>query len=121
MLNLHNIRHYSFNKLLLITLFILTALIIATPANSTELRGKIIGSHSYSTRAFSTKGIKVELYAFKGQWVKVDETYSDREGFYYMSNIPPGNYYLQINGNTNVRLTVQNIQYQDIRPIQIQF
>jgi hypothetical protein len=99
---------------------ILTFLLFAVPASATDLRGLIQGTHPYTNQPFPVKGATVELYQQSTRgWRLVYGTVSGPDGMYYMRNIPPGRYWLQINRGQNYQLNVESGRWQNIRPIRI--
>ena len=95
-------------------------------AQNTDLRGQVVTYNPYSDYFFPTSNIRVDLYTFDYQyqrWVIVRTAYTDPYGMYYMFNIIPGEYYLQVN-RVNYPLTVVRIdrrvyQFQDIPRIEL--
>jgi hypothetical protein len=101
---------------------ILTLLLLAVPASATDLRGMIQGNHPYSSQSFPVKGATVKLYQQSGRaWRLVDATVSGPDGMYYMRNIAPGRYWLQINGRQNYQVSVGTARSQNIPPIRINY
>lgn len=107
-------------KSLIIAIFTILLLILPPQAEATDLRGRIDGQHAYSPYSFPVSGVKVDLYLWIGRWETIYTTFSGSDGLYYMQNIRPGNYYLQVNG-INYPLSVLNVPYQDIPPILIRY
>ena len=106
--------------LFIIVLFLV--LFTSTQAAATDIRGRIDGQHSYSFNRFPVNGARIDLYYWAGRnWVLAGTAFSAPDGMYYMKNIPPGNYNLQVNGILNFSITVHNMRFQDIPPILIRY
>ena len=88
-------------------------------AIATDLRGRVDGQHAYSrSGGFPLRDARIDLFEWRGnKWVSVQRTYTGGDGMFYLRNIRPGSYYLQINGWLNVSVNVQPVQMQDLPPI----
>jgi len=101
----------------------LLALLILSviPADATDLRGKVDGRNRYSPYPFPINGVRVDLYVWTGGgWQAIYNAFTGPDGMYYMRNIRPGNYVLNVNGQ-NYPLSVSPNPYQDIPPIVISY
>ena len=100
------------------TAALLALLIVsAIPAEATDLRGRVDGRNRYSPYPFPINGARVDLYVWAGGgWQLLYNAFTGPDGMYYMRNIYPGNYTLNVNG-VNYPLSVYPIPYQDIPPI----
>jgi len=108
-------------------LAILTFSILATTidAFATDIRGRVDAIHQYSPQSpFPASGVKVDLYVYDGvldTWQIIASNYTGVDGMYYMRNIRPGNYYLQVQNSRNYHITIHNQPFQDIQPILIRY
>jgi len=89
----------------------------ATASFATDLRGRVDGLNAYNQQTYLRGGAQVMILAWNGSaWVKSLTVYTGPDGMYYFPGVPPGNYYLNING-LNYPLQVPNLAYFDITPI----
>ncbi len=95
-------------------LFILTGIFQVSWA--TELRGRIDTRNPYTGYFQPLPGAQVTIVnPFNG--APLSTTYTGYDGFYYFSNVPPGQYGLVINGMRNFPLGVPPMPAYDIPPI----
>lgn len=100
----------------------LGAALFAAAAGATDLRGKVTGTHSYTTRSFAARGVTVVLYQKQsGQWHRVRRTVTGPDGMYYLRDVAPGEYWLRIDRRHDYRLNVRRQRVQDIRPIELRY
>ena len=107
-------------------LTILTFSILTTTINAfaADIRGRVDAIHPYSSSPFPASGVKVDLYEHDGvnnTWQIRFSNYTGVDGMYYMRNIRPGKYYLQVQNSSNYHITVYNQPYQDIPPILLRY
>ena len=100
--------------LALLFLLILITCTFAYNAQSpgTNLRGKVLTVNVYN-QSFPLKYANIDLYFFQHQsqtWHLVTSTVTDAYGFYYLKNISPGNYVVQVNKRKNYNI---NVVYMD--------
>jgi hypothetical protein len=93
----------------------LTCLMQAPAAFADNVRGQLLRGNN------PVAGVAVNLVGPSGRSATV---YSGRDGMYYFSNMPPGNYKLQIwdvpaAPALEFEITVYRQQWTDIRPIQL--
>ena len=95
-------------------------------AQNTDLRGQVVAYNPYARNVTPVSNIRVDLYKYNNysrRWDRVYTTYTDPYGMYYMYNIPPDKYYLQVN-RVNYPLPVGSVdrrryRYQDVPRIQL--
>jgi len=107
-------------------LTILTFSILTTTINAfaADIRGRVDAIHPYSSSPFPASGVKVDLYEHDGvnnTWQIRFSNYTGVDGMYYMRNIRPGNYFLQVQNSRNYPITIYNEPYQDIPPILLRY
>ena len=86
-------------------------------ASATELRGLLNSINPYNGYTFPRGGAQVVLLFWNGYaWTPFQVTASGPDGMYYLHNINPGEYYLQVNG-VSYPLAVYPQPYQDIPPV----
>lgn len=97
---------------------LLSLLLAAAPAWATDLRGRIDGYHPYAAQPFPMNGVRVDLWMMTPMgWQQVFATFTGPDGMYYLQNIMPGQYTLQVNGAMNYPIVVAPMDYQDLPPI----
>lgn len=89
-------------KGILAALFIICFFTFATIAGATNVRGRIVRGNNYPA-------IGVAVTVASPQAGRSYPAYTDYNGFYYLYNIPPGNYNLEIWVTRNTPL-IQPIQ-----------
>jgi len=100
----------------------LGAALFAAAAGATDLRGKVEGTHSYTSRAFPARGVSVVLYQKRsGQWQRLHRTVTGPDGMYYLRNVAPGEYWLRVDRRHDYRINVRPQGVQDIQPIQLRY
>jgi len=103
-------------------LLVFFLILAAQTVEATDLRGRINGQSMYSSGVFPVTEARVDLFALvNGMWRVVYTAFTGPDGMYYMRNIQPGKYYIQVNGSRNYPLTVYPGEYQDIAPILIRY
>ena len=103
---------------------VILILVIYSPqeALATDIRGRIDGQHAYSPYPFPVSGARIDLLRWTGgNWVPLYTTFSGPDGMYYIRNIPPGAFYLQVNGMNHYSVTVFDMPLQDIPAILIRY
>jgi hypothetical protein len=80
----------------------------ATSIHATDLRGRV--------DIKSTHGVTVELRSPKPPHAAIRTVVCDRDGRYYIADIPPGRYELVVNGIT-VAIAVEQVAIQELPPI----
>jgi hypothetical protein len=81
---------------------------------ATDIRGQVIAQYATGYRA-PLYGARVDLYLWNGsQWVLLYTWITGGDGMYYMKDLLPGNYYIQINYQWNYQIQVFQQPYQDI-------
>jgi hypothetical protein len=91
-------------------------------ASATDLRGRIDGVNAYSPNPFPVRGAKVDLWYWNGAaWSLVYTYFTGFDGMYYIRNVIPGQYNIQINGMSYYPLTVYAAPLQDIPPISLRY
>ena len=93
---------------------------------TTDLRGQVVAYNPYAGNVTPVPNIRVDLYQYNNyfkRWDIVCTTYTDPYGMYYMYDIPPDKYYLQVN-RINYPLSVvfvdrRRYRYQDVPRIQL--
>ena len=107
-----------------LTILTFSILAITIDAFATDIRGRVDAEHEYSNGPFPASGVKVDLYVYDGvynTWRIMVSNYTGVDGMYYMRNIRPGKYYLQVQNSSNYHITVYNQPYQDIPPILLRY
>ena len=101
-----------FNKLCTeIILLFTSSFVIAT-----EVRGRVDTQNPYNGYYQPLPRAEVALVnPMNNQPVAV--TFSGMDGFYYFYNIYPGNYYLVVNRNLRVPVSIPNVPGFDINPV----
>ena len=95
-----------------VTILVIT--FISKMADATNIRG-YIETNTKTGITYPYAGAKVDLYALRnGVWIVLASTYTDNKGIYYMYNITPGTYSLQVNGKFNYNITVDPAEFQDL-------
>ncbi len=101
-----------------LTAWLLAALLACQTAHATDLRGRVDGMHPYAGQPFPMNGVRVDLWLMTPMgWQQVFTTFTGGDGMYYLQNIVPGQYTLQVNGLMNYPIVVQPVHYQDLPPI----
>lgn len=96
--------------------------VIVHQASATDLRGRIDGINQYNRSTYPLSRIRVELYVQTANgWMMVSGFVTGYDGMYYFSNVPPGNYTIQVNRRQNYPVSVYNQMYQDIPPITLNY
>lgn len=91
-------------------------------SNATNLRGRIDGQNQFTGIPYPIGGTVADLYIQGAAgWQLVARYITGSDGMYYLQNILPGNYVLQINGRQNYTIRVFDQPYQDLPPIVIQY
>ena len=121
-----NTLNYRIDLLSIFVLIIFTLSILTTTidAFATDIRGRVDAQHQYSGGPFTASGVRVDLYAYDGSlhtWRIIYTSYTGVDGMYYMRNIRPGDYYLQVQYSSNYNIRVNNQPYQDIPPILLRY
>jgi hypothetical protein len=102
---------------LLLFLFVFIA---QASAYASTVRGMLFRRDGYGT-AYAAPYVGVSLY--NSQQGRSSLAYSGTDGMYYLYNVPPGDYSLQIwlapNRPVVYTIRVLNVPYVDIAPIQI--
>lgn len=86
-----------------------TACFTITDSLATDVRGRI--------EAKSPGGVTIELRTPKSH-APVRKAVADREGRYYIADIPPGRYELVVNGMA-FPIAVEQVAIQELPPIQL--
>jgi hypothetical protein len=82
----------------------------ASPGHATDLRGRI---------EVKSKGeVTIEVRSPKPPHAPIRKAVSDREGRYYIPDIPPGHYELVVNG-VRFPISVEQMAIQELPPIQL--
>jgi len=90
--------------------------------NATDIKGRIQGTNSISTKPYPLKGIDVKLYIEKsGKWIKKGKFITNLDGMYYFKNLISGKYSIQVNGKVNYPIEVLNRDSQELAPIIINY
>ncbi len=100
---------------------------IDTPPSTTNIRGLVVAYNSYAGKYVALPGVRVDLYDFDAatqQWRLLVTAYTDVNGYYFISNLIPKAYTLQINKKSNFEIIVQKPEdpqrpFQDIAPIRL--
>ena len=111
----------SISVLTLLTFSILTTTIDAFAG---DIRGRVDAKHPYSKDPFPASGVKVDLFEYNkvyGTWQIRSSNYTGVDGIYYMRNIKPGKYYLQVQYSRNYPITIYDVPNQDIPPILLSY
>lgn len=99
--------------------FLLLALVMfASAVDAQTVRGRIDRSTSYGVYP----AIQVPVTLFSMQRGRSAPAYTSREGFYYLYNVPPGQYVLEIwayNRPVTIPVSVYNQPFNDIPPVTI--
>lgn len=90
------------------------SLVAGSAVEATELRGRVDSRNNSTGYFFPRRGAAVNVMAQNGRLVGRAVTGGD--GMYYLSQIPPGNYVLVVNG-VRFPLSVGNTRSQDIAPV----
>jgi len=89
----------------------------ATDSLATDLRGQVYGYNAYTQQTYLRGGAQVKILAWNGSaWDSLQTAYTGPDGMYYFPRVPPGYYYLSIDGK-NYPLQVPDSAYYDIAPI----
>jgi len=97
-------------------------LLISTQVSATDIRGRIDGQHAYSSSRFPVRSARISFYYWTGKkWVSAGKAFTGPDGMYYMKNLRPGNYTLQVNDKQNFSITIRNSRFQDIPSILIRY
>jgi len=110
-------------KLILIIAILCSQYVGAQNYTGTNIRGKIVTFNAYYNTMVPLQAAVVSLYlfnAYNNQWMLISETITNLEGFYFLYNVPVGNYFLQVNRLKNypisvVRIDYRQYQFQDIQ------
>lgn len=87
-----------------------------------NIRGQVVASNPYTNVQYPLPGAKVAIYALGPNGWQIIYTYvTGGDGMYYVPNLLPGNYFIQVNGRLNYPLQVLNIPYQDVPPILVMY
>ena len=86
--------------------------------NRTNIRGQVI-SVDGKYGEYSLSSVYVDLYWYNGkEWVTIDRAITDQDGYYFFYNVYPGEYFIQVNGSKNYKISVYRIdpkyQFQDL-------
>ena len=81
-----------------------------TPATATDLRGRV--------EAKPGNTVTLELRSAKPPHESIRKAVADREGRYYLADVPPGRYELVVNGVT-FPVAVEQMAIQELPPIQL--
>lgn len=121
MMNLRAAVNYLYTYATIFTVFVL--LLNISPVHATDLRGKIEGRNAYTPQSFPVGGAKVDIWQWNGKSWNLAFTYvTGYDGMYYIQNMMPGSYNIQINGTSYFYpLVVYPIPRQDIPPIFLQY
>jgi len=102
---------------IIIAILINVTLPIST-AVAGDLRGGIYGSNRFNPQPVPVFGARVDLVVPQTRRV-VYTAFTGPDGMYYMRNIRPGDYQLQVNQAMTFPLVVDSASFQDIPPIRI--
>jgi hypothetical protein len=80
---------------------------IAAPAGATDLRGRV---------ELKAREVTVEVRSAKAPHTAIRKAIADRDGRYYLADIPPGTYELVVNGKT-FAISVEQVAIQELPPI----
>jgi hypothetical protein len=90
----------------------------------TNIRGLVRAVNPYGRNYVSFPGAPVDLYAYYANsgWVKLAQTVTNQNGYYFFYRVQPGSYYLQVNYLKNYQVSVVQIdyrqyQFQDMSPL----
>ena len=109
-------------KRLLIALCITVLVTLPTQSNAGSVRGQVVGRNPYSPASYPLPGASVDIYAMgPNGWQLVYRFITGPDGMYYIPNLLPGNYTIQVNGRMNFPLFVGNVPSQDVPPILITY
>lgn len=105
-------------KNLILLLWLVTFLFVPFLSFATNVRGQVVGTNPFSSSPYPLPGMSVDLYSSGPTgWQMIYRFITGTDGMYYLQNILPGNYVIQINGRMNYPLAVINQPYQDVPPI----
>jgi hypothetical protein len=82
----------------------------ACVCHATDLRGRV--------ELKSREAVTVELRSSKAPHAAVRKALADRDGRYYLADIPPGRYELVVKGVT-FPISVEQVAIQELPPIQL--
>ena len=104
-----------------LVLMVLGLLLQSDALAASTVRGKLVRRTPYGT--YPASGISVSVYALNSNMGRSRRSYTDASGFYYLYNIPPGRYKLEVwvaNPPWNYDIVVDGSQqFTDIAPIQV--
>jgi hypothetical protein len=89
---------------------VVASCLTAMPAVATDLRGRV--------EAKPGNPVTVELRSAKPPHESIRKAVADREGRYYLADVPPGQYELVVNGVT-FPVAVEQMAIQDLPPIRL--
>lgn len=92
------------------TAAVATFCLTASASHATDLRGRI--------EAKSTVPMTIELRSPKPPHAPVRKAVADRDGRYYLADVPPGRYELVVNG-VKFPISVEQVAIQELPPIQL--
>lgn len=82
---------------------------LAMPALATDLRGRV---------EVKAREVTVEVRSAKAPHTPIRKVIADRDGRYYLPDIPPGPYELVVNGTT-FPISVEQVAIQELPPIRL--
>jgi len=83
----------------------------ATAVSATDLRGRV--------QAKSASALTIELRSPNPPHEAVRKAVTDREGRYYLSDVPPGRYELVVKG-AKFPISVEQVAIQELPPIRLE-
>lgn len=86
------------------------ACLCASPAFATDLHGRV--------EPKTAQSVTVEIRSSKPPHQPVRKVVTDRDGRFYLPDIPPGRYELVVNG-TRFPISVEQVAIQEVPPIQL--
>lgn len=109
-------------KSCVVALLLVTFVILSSQAFATSVRGQVVGRNPFAPYPYPLPGVSVEIY-MTGQfgWQLIYRFITGPDGMYYIPNIAPGSYTIQINGRLNYPLFVGNQPSQDVPPILVMY
>ena len=110
-----NVIKKATKSIIIFKLIIFTIIALSNIAIATELRGRVDYIHPYTGHYQPLPRAEVRLHFQDGR--SVAATITGYDGFYYFYNIPPGNYYILINGLKRYFIQVPNLRGYDVPPI----
>jgi hypothetical protein len=104
--------------------FLVAVLLLASAeiSHATDIRGQVTARYKVTGHQAPLYDARVDLYVKDGdKWKLVSTWITGENGMYYMKNIQPGKYFLQINRRWNYQITVLPKRRQDIPRIIVMF